>query len=386
MDDRYFKNKYLQGEQYMQKNDILVTYGSNPKEMTIELCQAAKLENVIVEHCGTKICESIHVGLKPNLVLADTANNGATTHPEIAEGIIEYLHSKGFKNISIIEGSWIGGRTSQAFDVCGYNKLAKMYHVKLVDTQKDTDIECDCKGVKIHICESALAVDFMINIPVMKGHCQTNITCALKNNKGVIPNTEKRRFHTMGLHKPIAHLNTVAKNDFIIVDGICGDLTFEEGGNPVQMNRLIGTMDPVLCDTYVCDLLGRDIDEVPYIKMAEKLGVGSTDLSKSNIVELNKDKYSTNRLPVTNRIQELAKKTRSKDACSACYGSLIHALERMRENGSLNKVLEPICIGQGYKGGNGKLGIGNCTNNFEKCLKGCPPTAREIIRFLEEEK
>ena len=31
------------------------------------------------------------------------------------------------------------------------------------------------------MCSSDL--DFMINVPVMKGHCQTKITCALKNMK-----------------------------------------------------------------------------------------------------------------------------------------------------------------------------------------------------------
>ena len=42
----------------------------------------------------------------------------------------------------------------------------------------------------------------------------------------------------MGLHKPIAHLNTGIHQDFIVVDNICGDLDFEDGGNPVVMNRI----------------------------------------------------------------------------------------------------------------------------------------------------
>ncbi len=49
--------------------------------------------------------------------------------------------------------------------------------------------------------------------------------------KGCIPNKEKRRFHTMGLHKPIAYLNKILKQNLIVVDGIIGgDLNFEEGG------------------------------------------------------------------------------------------------------------------------------------------------------------
>ena len=98
------------------------------------------------------------------------------------------------------------------------------------DTSKDGTIKVGCvRGADI---------DFLINVPVLKGHCQTKITCALKNMKGLIPNTEKRHFHAMGLHEPIAHLNAGLHQDFVVVDNICGDLDFEDGGNPVVMNRI----------------------------------------------------------------------------------------------------------------------------------------------------
>ena len=53
---------------------------------------------------------------------------------------------------------------------------------------------------------------------LLKDHCQAAVTCALKNHKGVIPNSGKRRFYTLGLHKPTAHLNPIARTDFIPVD------------------------------------------------------------------------------------------------------------------------------------------------------------------------
>lgn len=81
--------------------------------------------------------------------------------------------------------------------------------------------------MQLNVCDFPMSLDFLINMPVLKGHCQTTITCALKNNKGLIPNSEKRKFHTMGLHKPIAHLATVVPNDFILVDNICGDLVLK---------------------------------------------------------------------------------------------------------------------------------------------------------------
>lgn len=110
--------------------------------------------------------------------------------------------------------------------------MAARYGAELIDTQKEKAKAVDCAGMELHICQCAFDVDYMINVPVMKGHCQTRITCALKNMKGLIPNGEKRRFHSMGLHKPIAHLAVGIRQDFILVDSICGDLNFEDGGIP----------------------------------------------------------------------------------------------------------------------------------------------------------
>ena len=224
----------------------------------------------------------------------------------------------------------------------------------------------------------------MLNMPVLKGHCQTTVTCALKNNKGIIPNSEKRRFHTLGLHKPIAHLNTIVPGGFILVDNICGDLDFEEGGNPVVMNRVLGLKDPVLCDAFVCSCMGYSAEDVPYITLAERLGVGSTDVAHANMIYLNQASEADSRFPMTRRVQNLASYTMPSDACSACYGSLIYALDRLNDSGYLRKGLGPICIGQGYKGKEGHIGIGQCTSCFAKTLGGCPPKAADIVDFLSE--
>ena len=68
---------------------------------------------------------------------------------------------------------------------------------------------------------------------------QTVMTCALKNLKGCLPDREKRRFHTEELMRPIAALAAAIRPKLIIVDSICGDLNFEEGGNPVHTNRTL---------------------------------------------------------------------------------------------------------------------------------------------------
>ena len=61
-----------------------------------------------------------------------------------------------------------------------------------IDLQKDTYQTYSCQGMELKICDEVKSLDFLINVPVMKGHCQTKITCALKNLKGLIHRTAKK--------------------------------------------------------------------------------------------------------------------------------------------------------------------------------------------------
>lgn len=357
-------------------NRIWKIYGTGYKDMTKTILAAADLAGRIGDR-------KARVGIKPNLVVASPAQFGGTTHPEVVAGIIEYLQENGFSRIIIAEGSWVGDRTAVAFDYCGYNALSEKYGVPLVDTQKEKWHETDCAGMKLNITNVVDRIDFLINVPVMKGHCQTRMTCALKNLKGLIPNSEKSRFHRLGLHKPIAHLQKGIRQDFIVVDHICGDLDFEEGGNPVVRNCVMAASDPVLVDAYACHLMQYSVDEVPYVRMAEKLGVGTADLSRAEIIRLNTGS-SEDELPRQDRILEVSYAVEEVDSCSACYGNLVHALTRLREEGLLEKLNDRIAIGQGMQGRTGRLGVGRCTEKFDTCIMGCPPEPEKIYRELKE--
>ncbi|MDO4336641.1 MAG: DUF362 domain-containing protein [Eubacteriales bacterium] len=359
----------------MENNQIYITCGTNYKEMTKELLRECALADKIADRKS-------RIGIKPNLVSSTEASYGATTHPEIIAGILEYLQENGFYELVMLEGSWVGDKTSEAYEVCGYRKLSEDYGVPFWDMQKDKSISRDCGGMRLNLCESVEKLDFLINVPVLKGHCQTKITCALKNMKGLIPNSEKRRFHSMGLHKPIAHLGVGIRQDFIVVDNICGDLDFEDGGNPVVMNRILAGADPVLIDAYVCHLMHYDITEVPYIVMAEQLGAGCADLSKADIRICGEG--TGKELPKSRKVVELQDAVEEVESCSACYGYLIPALEMLKEDGLFEKLDKKICIGQGFRGKTGELGVGHCTRKFACHLEGCPPTENQIYEFLKE--
>ena len=81
---------------------------------------------------------------------------------------------------------------------------------------------------------------------------------------------------------------------------------------------------------------------------------------------------------------ELQDAVEEVESCSACYGYLIPALDRLKEEGLLQELHEKICIGQGYRGKSGALGVGSCTSGFKCNLKGCPPTDEQMYEFLKQ--
>ena len=352
---------------------IVITYGSEITKNTYDTLAKSDI--------GNYLKADYNVSLKPNLVVPGPASNGAVTHPEVTEGVIRFLKDFGIIKIKIIESSWVGAGTKQAFKYCGYDDLAKKYDIPLIDLKSDSCTTLKYDGYEIKVCNEALNTDFLINIPVLKAHCQTRLTCCLKNLKGCIPDSEKRRFHTLGIHKPVAILNKMIKTGYCVVDGICGDLSFEEGGNPIRSNRIIAGRDPLEVDSYCAGLIGYKPDEIDYLSYGKKIGVGKYYSDNTKIIELNTENKSV----VTNINSYTAERYRSyideDSACSACYSSLIYALHRL---GGRIKSNEKICIGQGFKGKTSTgIGIGVCTRGFSKNIPGCPPKAADILEFLK---
>lgn len=350
---------------------IFQIYGTDAHVMTVALMEAARVSD--------KIPAGASIALKPNLVVSAPAEEGATTHTGVLSGAIEYLQGHGFSRISILESAWVGDSTQRAFRICGCEALSKKYNVPLYDLKQDKTRQVDTPLRPMDICRRALDADFLINMPVLKGHCQTALTCALKNCKGCIPDREKRRFHTEGLIRPIAALAAALRPQLTIVDSICGDLDFEEGGNPVPTGRMFLGTDPVQIDAYSCQLLGLDLSEVPYIALAEQWGAGNSRVEGEDIVLLNQPGTAKEYPRPTRKVASLTRNVDARSACSACYASLVRALHRS------GAKPDKVAIGQDWRGVPfDGLGVGRCCDCAARQVKGCPPSVADIIAALSE--
>ena len=207
------------------------------------------------------------------------------------------------------------------------------------------------------------------------------MTCALKNLKGCIPDSEKQRYHRDGLYQPIADLNEILRSDLILVDAMEGDPEFEEGGNPLTRNLFMAALDPVLLDSYACSLLGLEISDVPYIKKAARLGVGTSTVDTNTLQALNKGEGLGN-LQKSSLAGTLSRHIDEQGACSACFAALTQALKQLQQEGF--PLPETVRIGQGFEGESAKgLGVGDCLSECFAFVPGCPPEPDEIIEFLK---
>ena len=104
------------------------------------------------------------------------------------------------------------------------------------------------------------------------------------------------------------------------------------------------------------------------------------DWAPEDIKELNQPMASASYPRPSGLVSGLTKNVHENQACSACYAALVRAL-----NTSRCGQKEKIYIGQGWQGGKlDGLGIGKCCRGAEDCVMGCPPTAEQIAKKLEE--
>jgi len=132
-------------------------------------------------------------------------------------------------------------------------------------------------------------VDRVINIPVVKHHSLSKCTIAMKNWYGVLGG-RRNRLH-QDIHTSIADLASAVRPTFTIIDatrvlvrngptgGNIDDVSWE--------NTIIAGLDEIALDSYSLRFLDLKVEDVPFLSIGERRGIGVTDWKSLNHVELN---------------------------------------------------------------------------------------------------
>ena len=330
------------------------------------------------------------VVIKPNLVASRQDWVGIDTDPRVIEALVKCLKDRGVHRITIGDGSGMGSSATKAFEFCGYRDLSIHYGVHLVDLEKDEFVKkpVNTEGPfkNLEIARTVLECDFFINVPVMKAHNETLITCSLKNLKGTMPRSLKTAFHNAGLHRAIAQLNSILVPDLIVVDGLQGDLHSESGHDPVAMDRIILGTNPVEVDSIVADMLGYAPLNIRHIAYSADGGLGTCDLREIRVRALNRPSGKKRFRPPVHYLKRFPCSILEDGACCTCTGNFVFALERLKEHGLLSERLT-FLIGQNARTPKGKnrltIAVGECASRQDAVdvrIEECPPSAGTIYQ------
>jgi uncharacterized protein (DUF362 family) len=365
-------------------SEVAVIYGTEVERMVRRLIEAT----------GTidQLRPGDSIVIKPNLVASRKDWIGIDTDPRVIEALVKCLKDRGVHRITVGDSSGMGSSATKAFEYCGYRELSTRYGLRLVDLEKDefvkkpVNIEGPFKNLEI--ARTVLECDFLINVPLMKAHHATLITCSLKNLKGTMPRSVKTAFHGVNLHRAIAQLNSILVPDLIVVDGLRGDLHSETGYDPVVMDRIILGTNPVEVDSVVADMLGYAPRDIRHIAYSADAGLGPCDVKEISLRSLNRPSGERRLSPPTHYSKRFPCSIIEDGACCTCTGNLIFALERLKERGLLSERFT-FLIGQNPKNPDGKktltIAVGQCASKLgvaDLRIDECPPTAGNIYRCV----
>lgn len=271
----------------------VLCYAVPSYEDTALLCAAVES---IFAACAAAQTLGAHsrVLLKPNLLAKHAPEAAVTTHPAVLRAVILSLQKRGVTHITVADSP--GGvynaaamraiyKVSGLADVCAETG-ATLYTGCLAAPRK-TD------GVRVHtlnLLEAVHEADCIINLPKLKTHVMTGMSCAVKNLFGTIPGLEKAELH-MRFPEPdafgemLVDVCECVKPQMHIVDGIIGmEGDGPAGGSPRKAGLLLGGENPYAIDLFVCHLFSMSVARVPYLAAAVRRGLCAEAVDLAQVV------------------------------------------------------------------------------------------------------
>ncbi|MBS4022327.1 MAG: DUF362 domain-containing protein [Dethiobacter sp.] len=367
------------------------------------------------------------VFIKPNIVFWTKTcafpKWGVITTSRVIEDMVILLKEYDIEDITIGEGIVADPKDREtpadAFKTLGYETLGRRYGVKFINVMERPFKKVNLgDGISLKFNEDILESDFLVNIPAMKCHNQTVVSLGIKNLKGTIDISSRKKCHSpdpeKDLHFHVSRLADKMPPMLTLIDGI---YTLERGpgfdGRMKRSNLLIASADILSADMVGAKVLGHEPADVPHLSWAAKKRNRPLDLSDVEVVgERIEDvasfhehdfEYSSNEsgempLPLAKQgITGLFYRKFDDTMCTYCSGlnGLILSAIRGAWRGEPWDNIE-VLTGKTMKpasGMNATVLVGQCMYKANKdhpdvkkmlAVKGCPPLPKEVVSVLHE--
>lgn len=231
------------------------------------------------------------VVVKPNIGWDRAPEYGANTNPDLVAEIVRQCIAAGASQVEVFDhtcNSWercyrnsgiadavtqAGGKMVEAHDRDSYREVSRPAAGSM-------------KTALIH--RAILDADVFINVPILKHHGGAKVTAALKNFMGLV--WDRQYMHAHNLDQCIADAALYRKPDLNVIDAY--RIMPTNGPRGVTLNDVrtvkyqILSTDIVAADVLACKLLRTKPEDVRYVALAAKHGLGTADESRIDVVRL----------------------------------------------------------------------------------------------------
>jgi uncharacterized protein (DUF362 family) len=241
---------------------------------------------------GAFVKKGQKVLVKPDIGWDRIPEFAANTNPLLVKRIIEHCFKAGAKAVYIFDhtcDNWVN-----CYKNSGIEKAAKDAGAKVVPGNSESYYQpITIEGAKIlnqaKVHQIILETDVFINVPVLKDHNSTRMTCCLKNMMGNV--WDRGYWHKNNLDQCIADYAMYSKKPALnVID--CYNVITKNGPQGVSkddiifMQSQIITPDWVAGDAAAAKMLGINPSDINHIAIAQKMGIGNMNLESLNIKKI----------------------------------------------------------------------------------------------------
>lgn len=239
-------------------------------------------------HRGDKVL------LKPNFIMARSAESAATTHPAIIITMSKLLKDIGCE-VAVGDSPGLGSATGVA-NKLGLSSELKRYGVKVIELETVAPVDLtrsrpfDRRFKNLQLAKEIGDYDRLINLAKLKTHGQMGLTLATKNLYGCVPGHNKAQWHFAIGNDPETFARLLLEIAFSanaclhIIDGIIGmDGNGPSNGRPRRIGLLLAGANPLAVDRVVVELIGQKPDYFPIFKAAAALDIPGGKLEEITV-------------------------------------------------------------------------------------------------------
>lgn len=234
------------------------------------------------------------VFLKVNMLTPSAPELAISTHPEVVRAVAREVKRLGAR--PMVGDNPAMAKPSTALRKCGIQAVIDELGIEAPDLAPVAELESP-EGVAFRhfqVSKAILEADVLINLPKLKTHSLTYMTVAMKNLFGLVPGTEKARWHARSpdaraFASMVVDLYAGARRHFSgprrilhLCDGVLGMEGEGPGrsGTPRKLGALLASEDAVALDRLACALVGLDPERLLIVKEAARRGLGEGELSR----------------------------------------------------------------------------------------------------------